>query len=329
MNSLSARMLSAEARWQRLARSLAEVCVQMPVTQGPAGLARELAQAAPDLSFREVLLRGGWYRLGGVVDAAGSAVADNLEQWAEGELAAHGDDMQAFADDCAGRGLHATRLSGKTHYWVAPTGGGAADFLQVEVEELQETVCHALFGEERLPGSIEELIDPRDACAARQAPLGTPFYALRRVVHVGNFLAAMRAQKPEPQPIHRLVADWERSSAGHATQLAHHWVIAVREHLDRHRQTIYHASPVAALNGLPPKFASGFGARGLALHDALTHFDKLSGYPMAWYFHMLTTKAVPHAVAAAVVEDMQSGFGYLPERDLAVVKDWLHRPYGF
>lgn len=320
---------AAGDRWHELARALAEICVQMPVSQGPAMLAHELAQAAPEYAFREVLARGGWYRLGGVVDAAGSAVAENLEQWAENELAAHDDDMQALAEDCAGRGLHATRLTGKTHYWVAATGDGAADFLQVEVEELQEMVCHALFAGDGLPGSIEELVDPRDACAGRQTPLGIPFYALRRVVHIGDFLAAMRAQKPEPQPIHRFVEAWAKSSAGSAAQFSHHWVVAVREHLDRHRQPISHAIPVAALNGLPPKFATTFGACGLALREALTHFDRQLGYPLAWFFHMLTTKAVPHAVAAAVIEDMQSGFGYLPERDVAVVKDWLHRPYGF
>jgi len=44
---------------------------------------------------------------------------------------------------------------------------------------------------------------------------------------------------------------------------------------------------------------------------------------------MLTTKAVPHAVAAAVVEDMLSGFGYLPDRDIQVIKNWLYRSYGF
>lgn len=316
-------------RWHELARSLAEICVQMPVAQGPGMFARELEQVAPNLTFREVLARGGWYRLGGVVDAAGSVVADNLEQWAEDELATHDDDMHALAEDCADRGLRATRLTGKTHYWVAATGDGAADFLQVEVEELQEMVCHALFDGGDLPGSIEELVDPRDACPGNQIPLGTPFYALRRVVHIGEFLAAMRAQKSEPQPIHRFVEAWDKSSAGNAVQFSHHWVAAVREHLDRHRQTICQATPVAALNGLPPKFYTTFGARGLALHDALTHFDRQVGYPMAWFFHMLTTKAVPHAVAAAVVEDMQSGFGYLPDRDVAVVKDWLHRPYAF
>jgi hypothetical protein len=80
---------------------------------------------------------------------------------------------------------------------------------------------------------------------------------------------------------------------------------------------------------LPPRFDSDFGARGLALFDALQRFDRQIGYPMAWFFHTLTTKTVPHAVAVAVVEDMNSGFSYLPERDIAAVKDWLHRPYGF
>jgi hypothetical protein len=237
--------------------------------------------------------------------------------------------MQALTDDYADRGLKATRLTGKTHYWVAGTGDGAVDYLQVEIEELQEVVCHPLFDGESMPGGIDDLVDPPSACDGEHPPLGMPFYSLRRVVHVGDFLGAMRAQKPDLQPIHRFVDSWEKSSAGHAVQFSHHWVVAVREHLDRFRQSIYHATPVAALNGISPKFESGFGARGLALHDALTRFDRQVGYPMAWFFHMITGKAVPHALAVAVVEDMQSGFSYLPERDLAVLKDWLHRPYGF
>jgi len=44
---------------------------------------------------------------------------------------------------------------------------------------------------------------------------------------------------------------------------------------------------------------------------------------------MLTTKTVPQAVAHAVIEDVQGGFSYLPERDVKVIKDWMHRPYAF
>lgn len=312
-----------------LAHALAEACVQVPVAQGPAGLARELARIAPRYAFREVLARGGWYRLGGVVDAQGRHVADDIERWAGEQLAAHDDDLAALAADCAERALRATRLTGKTHYWVARGGDGAADFVQLEIEELQEVVCHAICADKEVPASIEDLVDPRDACPGNQAALGVPFYTLRRVTDIADFLAGMRAQKPEPQPIHRFLEAWETSSAGHATEFSNHWVLAVREHLDRFRQPVRAATPVAALNGAPPRFASNYGARGLQLAEALQRFDRQVGYPLAWFFHMLTTKSVPHAVAGAVVEDYQGGFRYLPERDVQVVRDWLHRPYGF
>lgn len=310
-----------------LAQSVAELCLRVAVAAGPAALTRELAKVAPHLAFREMLERGGWYRLGGVIADDGTRIADDLECWAGNELAARDDDLQALFDDYAGSGLRATRFSGKTHYLVAATGPGAADFVQAEIEELQETVCHALFAGDSAPANIEQLVDPRAPCAPGNAALGTPFYALRRITDVAAFLGRMRAQKPEAQPVHRFLAAWETSSAAPATQFSNHWVIAVREHLDRYRQAILSATPVAALNGAPPRFESVFGAQGLALQAALQRFDRQAGYPMAWFFHMLTTKTVPHAVAVAVIDDVQAGFHYLPERDVQVLRDWLHRPF--
>jgi len=315
-------------KWAAFAGVVADVCARVPASAGAAGLCRELAQVAPHFAFREVLSRGGWHRPGGIVDAAGSRVSDDLPQWLEDRLGESGDDINALVEAHAGLGLRSTRIDGRTHYLVAATGPAAADFVQVELEELQETVGPELFPAGAAPESLEDLADPQAAAAAR-APLGAPRYALRRITDMAAFLARMGAQKPEPQPVHRFIAAWQESSAGLATQFSNHWVLAVREHLDRYRQTILNASPVAAVNGQPPRFEGGFGARGLALHEALQRFDRQAGYPMAWFFHMLTTKAVPHAVAGAVVEDMQAGFGYLPERDVSTVKTWLFRPYGF
>lgn len=139
----------------------------------------------------------------------------------------------------------------------------------------------------------------------------------------------MAGQKTEPQAVHRFFDAWQASSAGNTTHFCNHWVLAVREYLDRYRQPILQATPVAAVNGQPPKFTSTYGAKGLALNDALQRFDRQAGYPLAWFFHTLTTKTVPMAVAQAVIEDVQGGFCYLPERDVKVLKDWMHRPYGF
>ncbi len=326
---MSANIPSISPELAAMALQIAEACVQVPVAQGPAGLTRELARIVPQYAFREILARGGWYRLGGVVDADGQHIADDLESWAANELARHGDDLTALASAHADDALRATRLTGKTHYWVARTGNGAADFIQIEIEELQEVVCHALFPDGEAPASLEDLVDPRDACPANQAALGVPFYALRRMTDIADFLGRMRNQKPEPQPVHRFIEAWEMSTASHTTEFSNHWVVAVREHLDRYCQPIRSASPVAALNGAPPRFAGSFGTRGLALADALQRFDKQVGYPMAWFFHMITTKTVPHAVATVAIEDVQGGFNYLPDRDVQVVRDWLHRPYSF
>lgn len=315
-----------------LSHLVAEYCVQVPVAQGPAALARELARLVPQLNFRGVLTRGGWYRLGGVVDAQGRHIADDIERWAEEELERCDEDLAVVACAHADDKLRATRLTGKTHYWVARSGPGAADFIQIDIEELQEVICHALFPAGEVPTSLAELVDPRDACPNHQAALGVPFYAMRRLTHIAEFLDGMRAQKPEPQPVHRFIEAWEASTASHASDFSNHWVLAVREHLDRYRQPIRGATPVAALNGAPPRFDGGFGAhepRGLALAGALQRFDRHLGYPMAWFFHMLTTKSVPHAVATVVIEDVQGGFNYLPDRDVQVVRDWLHRPYSF
>lgn len=320
--------MNSESDWGELTRQVAELCVRIPATSGPAILARELAKFAPALAFREVMARGGWYRLGGVVDANGSHVADDLEKWAEGELAVHDHDMAALCDDFADSGFKATRLTGRTHYFVAASGPGATDFVQLEIEELQEILSHTLFERDALPSGIEELIDPRIPGTSTQL-LGTPYLALRRLTPMAGFIARMRSQKPEPQPIHRFIASWENSSASTATQFSNHWVVAVHEHLDRYRQTVLNATPVAALNGAPAKFAAAFGMQGLGLRDALTHYDKAAGYPMAWFFHMLTTKSAPHALANAVIDDVHAGFNYLPDRDAEVVKDWLYRPYGF
>lgn len=311
-----------------LAAAVTELCLRVPVAAGATGLAEALSRIAPQLQFREVLSRGGWYRLGGVIDGAGQRIADDLEHWAASELAAAADDLGALFDSHEGSGLRATRLAGKTHYLVAATGAAAADFIQVEIEELQEFTGHALFVGE-VPGSLEELVDPRTGEEGSGRSIGTPYYALRRVTAIDDFIERMRDQKPEPQPVHRFLDAWGRSSAGQATQFSNHWLLAVREHQDRYRQPVLDATPVAALNGPAPTFDASFGAQGLALQHALQRFDRQLGYPMAWFFHMLTTKRVPHAVASIVADDVQAGFNYLPDRDLAVVKDWLFRPYGF
>ena len=314
--------------WSEYCKSLSpavvETCAKTAVSAGPAALVKALGTALPDWKFRHAFARGGWYRLGGILDADGKRVSDNLEAWVENELDARDGDFAQLANDYADSGLRATRLVGQTHYLVAAAGDGDVDFLQLEIEDLQEMCAHQLF--ENDPSTVEELVDPRGGGEAPK-PVGLPTYAFRRIQHIGAFLERMLARTPEPTPIHRMVSDWSQCSAGATSAFHNHWVIATREHLDRYHQPVFRAQPIATLAGDPPEFAAAPGISGLKLQEALTQFDRRTGYPMAWYFHMLTSKAVPHWVAQATVEDALAGFAYLPQKDVDVVRGWLHRPY--
>jgi hypothetical protein len=322
--------MNANPSWTERCKSLeaaiVEACTRGAVAAGPGMLAKELSKLLPDVHFRRTLCRGGWYRLGGVVAADNSRVSDDLEAWAEAALAGVDGDVAALAEDFAGSGLKATRLVGRTHYFVARTGDKPEDFLQLEVEDLQETLSHELFDRSPAPTQLEDIVDCHQSGQIGN-PIGLPFYALRRLNHVGDLLARIRGQQPTPQGIHRFFEDWGKSSAGAATSLDNQWVITYSEHLDRFRQTLVHAKPVPALIGDPPSFTAREGVRELALHDALVAFDRQAGYPFAWFFHMLTTKAVPHWVARQVIDDGVNGFAYMPRRDEEVVRHWLHDPY--
>jgi len=307
-----------------LAPAVVETCTKVAVSSGPGAFAKALGQALPDWKFHQALSRGGWYRLGGIVDGKGERVSDSLESWIEAALDERDGDIGKLIDDFAGQTLYATRLVGQTHYLVAPSGDGSDDFLQLEVEDLQEMRVHRLFAND--PATLEELVDPRGGADTPQ-PVGLPFYTFRRLQHIGAFLKRMLAQKPEPAAVHRMIEDWTKSSAGNTSAYYNHWVIATREHLDRYHQSVFRAQPIATLAGEAPEFDAAKGTSGLELYAALGHFDREAGYPMAWYFHMLTSKAVPHWVAQTVVEDALAGFAYLPQRDVNVVRNWLHRPY--
>lgn len=320
--------MESHQAWAEYCKSIApaivEACAAIPIASGNSGLLKTLHEHLPEWGFRQAYVRGGWYRLGGVLDEQGNKLSDNLEKWVEEHLESYEGDLAAFIDDYAGRELHATRFTGETHYLIAKAGEGTDDFLQLEIEALQEMRAHRLFAND--PAGIEEIVDPRHPQTDTQA-LSAPRYRFARLQHIGAFLARMLEQKPEPSPIHRMLADWSRSSAGHTSTFYNHWVVASSEHLDRYHQPIFRAKPIATLDGPPPEFPASNGTSGLALQTALSRFDREAGYPMAWYFHLLSSKKIPHWVAQTAVEDALAGFAYLPQKDLQVVRDWLHQPY--
>ena len=83
--------------------------------------------------------------------------------------------------------------------------------------------------------------------------------------------------------------------------------------------------PISVAETLQPPAPEA--AAGVQLANALLGYDRQAGYPMAWYFNMLTGRRVPDAVAAEVLAEWEQGYRYLPERDMACVADFGKRPY--
>ena len=50
---------------------------------------------------------------------------------------------------------------------------------------------------------------------------------------------------------------------------------------------------------------------------------------VVWVGGMFFAYMALRPVAASVLEDNAEGFAYLPGRDLAILRQWLHRPYSF
>lgn len=301
--------------------AVARACASSDPARGAEGLLSGLGRLWPELAFRPVLTRGGWYRPGGVVDIGKQRVADSLRQWAE-EQAASGD-LQGLLDTCVDRPLFATRLVGRTHYLTAQTGPAAADFMQIEVEELQEVLDRYLSDPEWLPDSLEEFIDPLDYPQLDPEPVGASRLVFRRIIAAHELIDPLASTS---SALLRFLHDWNDSSAAHAHHFCDHWALAVRETVDSDGEAQISAHPVSACAAERLRTASAMDGAGRA--NLVHGYDHAAGYPMAWYFHMVASAGcVPAGLGLRVAEDHQRSYSYLPACDLAVLRRWADLPY--
>ena len=305
--------------------ALASACSETGVRHGLESLQQKLQEDLPELEFESVLTREGWYRIGGVVDADGERVSDNLAAWVEAEAA--GDALELYHRHAA-KNLFVTRLNGKTHYLVARTGERPQDFVQLELEELQEVMDRPLFDAESVPDSVEEIIDPFEYTRVEPKPISAPRYLFRRIIPIADYLDELIEKAEIKPPVVRFMADWARSSAGEADAFCRHWVLSFREYTDGYGEPRFHAKPITTYVGEVPVISDDNVPRGAELANLIHAFDRQIGYPMAWYFFMLSHKQVSHQIAEAIHSDLMGAYAYLPVRDMKVLRDWYDRGYG-
>lgn len=278
-------------------------------------------------TFRYALHRGGWYRPGGVIAADGTRIADNLEAWAKAELATCDGDMHEFVERYADSGLLVTRHSGLTHYFVAPYGPSPADFLQLEVEELQEVFDRNLLDTDAAPEDIQELIEPLHPGELDAQAVGAPRYRFRRLLDMSKTIARASSSDAKTGGLPRLLSDWTHSSAAIRGHFSDHWIVSLREHQDRYRNPVTSVSVVSRHARELKPFQWNTELSGVEMSSQLQAFDRAAGYTSAWYFHLVAGTITPPKVAYAVAKDLDAGFSYLPDTEAALLRSWVAAPY--
>jgi hypothetical protein len=309
-------------------KEVIRICSNTQVATDHAPLLQILSQHYPGLSFTHVLTRDGWHRTGGILDSTGARISDNLREWVETKS---GGDVNKLMAQYADSGYIATRLNGKTHYFAAQTGKTAQEFVQLEVEELQEMVDHVMFGKDILADDIQDIIEPADAEKLKPEPIGLPCYLFRRMTAINEFMQSMAAQLAERGktniPALRFMQDWDRGSSKDAGSFCEYWVLALQQYNDAWGETIMSVKPVSTFTSDLNLIKLNGEHRGAGLANLIHNFDHSIGYPMAWYFFMLSHSEVPYQLAEAIHKDLMGAYDYLPAKDLKVLNDWSAKPY--
>ena len=153
-------MCSAIADSPLTVAELSRVCATTPPRPHHGALLAAIGAMWPGFDFRLALTRGGWYRPGGVITASGERLSPDLHRWGEHAWQACGADPLRFAQGFGDAGLLGTRILGRTHYFVAAYGKRAAEFLQLEIEELEEVADRRLLDADCPPDDLAELVEP-------------------------------------------------------------------------------------------------------------------------------------------------------------------------
>jgi hypothetical protein len=312
---------------QQLAKpeQLADICSGVARADGLEALCEKINGVMPGLNFSHVATRGNWHRLGGVVDGAYQPVNNNIARWAEAQS---GGDVDRLIAEYADKGYFVTRLAGKTHYLCAACGDNPEDFIQIEIEELQEVLERPLVEKDWFPESIEEFLNPLECSRLMPESLGEAYFLFRRITPVARLLKETSKENQVLFNLRRFFDDWSLSSANEYGPFCQHWALSLREYIDSDGECRLSAKPFSTFTEKVDSLAQAGALQGAELANLIHGYDRRVGYPFAWFFNMLGSKAENFAVAEAVLRDQMGAYDYLPRKDLKVLRSWEERPYG-
>lgn len=268
-----------------------------------------------------------WYRLGGVVDAEGRRIADDLEDWVAAETG--GDVAQLYAR-YGDSGYRFTRHTGRRLYLTAALGPAPLDFVQVEIDQVQERICRPLFEGEAIPDSINDLESL--PIVPNAVPLTAPSYLFRRATSFAAMPELTSDHKGDPR-LRRFAADWAASSAGASAHFSERWALRVTPYRNADGEHVLEGRPVASLQVTFPDLQAA-REHAVDYHPArsVLAVDREAGFPMAWYFLQVARHYAHYRCIVDVRDDFSKGgpgIPPLPAADARIVEQWIDDPYNF
>ncbi|MGJ0516750.1 MAG: hypothetical protein ACR65O_13500 [Methylomicrobium sp.] len=316
-----------ETRLTLAGQDITDCCKKIIPGQNDDLLLGKLQSLVPDYPIRLAMAGEEWYRLGGVVDLHGKRIANDLTEWVERSYLECGQNLQTLIDYTIEQQLIATKQTGKTLYFVVQTGPRAEDFTLIEIDKTLEVSDRMLVDETHPPEDLEEFIDPLQPFCIESVCFGHSRYTYRRKTDVKLFMEVINERHPNRHPAQRFLDDWNRSSAGQKARMSDDWLVCPYRHTGRFGEQIVNAEIVNTHKNRLPHLEDFAGKKGQALSTVLARFDRQAGYPFAWFFYMLKGNRVSTHSAESVYRDISGDFAYLPERDEAVLRNWIANPY--
>lgn len=306
---------------------LAKICKKTLPGPSDDALLTNIQALIPDYPLRLARTGSEWYRLGGIVDMSGKRIAQDLVEWTERTYIECGKDLETLIDHTRKQRLIATQQTGNTLYFVIQIGCMAQDFIQLDIDKIHEVADRLLVGDQQPPEDLEEFIDPLYPECIQPFGIGAARYVYRRKTDVAVFMSELNKHHIEQHPVQRFIDDWNRSSAQHKAVMSSDWIVRPFRHTGKFGEQQINVELINTQTKTLSQIDDLAGKKGTALHNVLTRFDRQAGYPFAWFFYMLKGKFVPSQCGVAVYKDISGDYSYLPERDAAILKDWINTPY--
>jgi hypothetical protein len=306
---------------------VAKICKDLSPDNDDKALLEKIQSLIPDYPVHLAKTGENWYRLGGVVTAEGERIASDLTEWAERTFIECGKNLQTLIEHSLELQLLASRQIGNTLYFVVETGDDAEQFIQIDIDKTHEIADRLMVSEKNPPEDLEEFIDPLESEAVEAFCIGTSRYTYRRKTDVAVFMEEISIHYQDEHPVLRFMKDWNNSSARLSRKLCHDWIIRPNRHTGRFGEQNINVEIINVQKKNILALDDFAGKKGTALQTILTRFDRQAGYPFAWFFYMLKGKLVSERTGLAVYKDINYDYAYLPERDIAIIKQWIDTPY--